>query len=216
MVAHVVARFGLHDGCGVGNERVPPERLIENRARLDVWQLHQAGALIAGTILLKTPDGTITQLTIRDADHGQEGYEGPIRVPEFYGGQARVEVAWEEPMPGCWQPWWCCPRCARRCRDIFLPEHACRKCLHLDYSSRHKNRSVPGIQRVQRWRRQLQLDPRPFSPLPARPARHIRFHRLAAMIRAEEARMLEHLQTVNRDLERRIVIRSKATGQWKS
>lgn len=36
------------------------------------------------------------------------------------------------------------------------------------------------------------------------------------MIRAEEARMLEHLQTVNRDLERRIVIRSKATGQWKS
>jgi hypothetical protein len=60
-------------------------------------------------------------------------------------------------------------------------------------------------------------DTRPFAPLPARtPGRHRIYHdRLVAMIRAEEAKLVEYLQTITRDLERRIEVR-KRKHQWSS
>lgn len=41
-----------------------------------------------------------------------------------------------------------------------------------NYANRHFHRSVPGVQRVQRWRRQLLLDPAPFAPILERTAHY--------------------------------------------
>lgn len=116
-------------------------------------------------------------------------------------------------MPGCGRPWLACPACGRRCRYLFLPEIACRKCLRLDWACRHLHRSTPGVHRIARWRRQLGLDPAPFALIPERPAHHVRFHRIVEKIRTEEGRLIGHLQTITGDLQRRIDVR-KARGKW--
>jgi hypothetical protein len=113
-----------------------------------------------------------------------------------------ILIVWDEPMPGVARPWFECPRCARRCRHIFLEELACRKCLRLDYASRHLYRQTSGVHRVARLRRKLGADPRPFAPLPeCRHGRHRAHHeKLVAKIHAEEQALVEHLQTITGDL----------------
>jgi hypothetical protein len=64
-----------------------------------------------------------------------------------------------------------------------------------------------------RWRRQLGIDPHPFAPIPKHPRHHTRFHRIVAMIHAEEARLVDYLGGIVHDLRRRIRVR-KAKGKW--
>jgi hypothetical protein len=93
---------------------------------------------------------------------------------------------------------------------------ACRTCHRLDYASRNLRRQTPVVGRVERLRRKLGgCDVRPFAPLPPRRRGRSRaYHeRLVAMIHAEEAKLVDHLKSVTRDLERRIRVR-KARGQW--
>jgi hypothetical protein len=52
-----------------------------------------------------------------------------------------------------------------------------------------------------------------FSPIAPRPKRHKRYNRTVEEIRQLEERLLGHLQTVTRDLERRIEVR-KRKHQW--
>src|SRR5262249_11424264 len=59
-------------------------------------------------------------------------------------------------------------------KHIYLDALACRTCLHLDYSSRHLHRSVPGVHRIMRWRRMIGIDPHPFAAIPERPEHHTR------------------------------------------
>jgi hypothetical protein len=87
---------------------------------------------------------------------------------------------------------------------VYLPELACRKCLRLDYTSRHLYRQTPAVHRVARLRRKLGADPRPFGPLPEPPRRHRRFHRIADEIRVLELGLVGHLGEINRVLERRV------------
>lgn len=94
-----------------------------------------------------------------------------------------------------------------RCKHLYLDDVVCRICLHLDYSSRHLHRAVPGVHRVVRWRRIIGINPHPFAALPARPWYHKRFHRIAARIRAEEGKLVEHLAGITHDLERRARLR---------
>ena len=64
-----------------------------------------------------------------------------------------------------------------------------------------------------RLRRKIGADPRPFAPLPERPEHHVRFHRIVARIRTEEARLVEYLDSIVHDLRRRIRVR-KTKGKW--
>ena len=64
-------------------------------------------------------------------------------------------VVWDEPMHGIGRPWLLCSHCRGRCRHVYLPELACRRCLHLDFSCRHLRRQTPGVGRVERLRRTL-------------------------------------------------------------
>lgn len=97
-----------------------------------------------------------------------------------------------------------CPRCRRRCRHIYLKDIACRECCGLDWSSRHLYRSLPGVHRIARWRRQLGADPRPFMPIPRNPHARHRQHALMRRIMAEEAKLVGHLAGIADDLERRL------------
>jgi hypothetical protein len=122
-------------------------------------------------------------------------------------------------MEGVDRPWWSCPLCSARCRFVYLRGGtiACRRCLGLDYASRHLRRQTPGVGRVERLRRKLGgCEAKPFAPLPARirRGRSRAFHdRLVTGILDEETKLLGHLQTVTRDLSRRIRVR-KERGQW--
>jgi len=62
-------------------------------------------------------------------------------------------------------------------------------------------------------RRRIGVDERPFSPLPRRQRRHLRYHRIADEIRLLESRLVSHLDGINRDLQRRIRVR-KSKGKW--
>jgi hypothetical protein len=110
-------------------------------------------------------------------------------------------------------PWFECPLCGRRCRHVYLLDPiACRRCHRLDYASRHLYRQTPAVHRVARLRRKLGANPRPFAPVPARPTGRKAYHeRPVAKIHAEE--LVEHLQTITRDLERRIRVQQRK-HQW--
>lgn len=53
--------------------------------------------------------------------------------------------------------------------------------------------------------RLIGVDQRPFAPLPRRPRRHVRLHRIAAKISALEGGLVGHLTIsgINQDCERR-------------
>jgi hypothetical protein len=121
------------------------------------------------------------------------------RLPNLFVDKTPVLVVWTDHA----LPWFECLRCARRCRHIFLPEIACRKCLRLDYASRHLHRQTSSVHQVARLRKKLGADPRPFAPLPERPRSYTRFHRIAAEIRALEFGLVGQLGEINRVLERR-------------
>jgi hypothetical protein len=84
---------------------------------------------------------------------------------------------------------------------------ACRDCQrrrhHVDYASRHTHRSIPSLHRIAWLRRRIGADPRPFTPLPAKPLQDRRHWRLAREIRALEARLIEHGEHIAEVLEKR-------------
>ena len=114
-----------------------------------------------------------------------------------------VLVVWDEQA----RAWFECRLCGRRCKHVYLNELACRICCGLDYASRHLHRSLTGVHRVMRWRRQLGIDAHPFAPILQRPKHHTRYHRIVARIRAEESKLVGHLSGIANDLERRARLR---------
>ena len=117
--------------------------------------------------------------------------------------QQRVAIVWHSPLPWIGKPAFVCPVCNHDCYCLHEKAgvFACRKCHGMSYASRHLYRTVPGVHRVARLRREIGADPRPFTPLPKRPRHHIRFHRVVTRILFEERALLGHLQTVTHDLE---------------
>jgi hypothetical protein len=182
---------------------VPVDLLIEANPRLDVWMLLQCGALL---------EGTRAQL-----QWGGKGCQLATHALGIWVDGTPVAIVWDEPMEGVSRPWFECPVCGQRCRHVYLRDRiACRTCDQLNYSSRHLRRQTPGVGRVERLRRKLGgCDVRPFAPLPPRRRGRSRaYHdKLVAMILDEEAKLLGHLQTVTRDLERRIEVR-RARAKW--
>src|SRR5262249_9653813 len=124
--------------------------------------------------------------------------------PEISIGEQRLEIAFDEPMPGCPRAWFVCPKCEARCRHIYLAQVSCRRCAGLDWASRHRARSVPGFHRAMLLRRRIRPGPPLSPPPPPKPRHWVRFHRIAAEICALERRLLAHLRhDVNDVIERR-------------
>jgi hypothetical protein len=179
--------FGLLDDPHPSH--FPLNRLIENRARLDVFELNRYGAFLEGAVT-----------TLR---WGEKPYQLAARSVDILVNGNRVLVDWD--VHG--RPWFLCPACDRRRQHLYLEELVCRRCAGLDYSSRHLHRTVPGLHRIRRLRREIGVDQRPFAPLPRLPRRHVRFHRIADEITALERGLVGHLSAINQDLERRARLR---------
>jgi hypothetical protein len=124
--------------------------------------------------------------------------EGGIYIDGF-----RIQIASAPVLP--WKVF-LCPACSCVRYKLFEinGRWACYRCHHLTHASRHRHRTIPHYHRPMRLRRKIGADPRPFAPLPERPRRHTRFHRIAAEIRVLEFGLVGHLGEINRVLERRI------------
>jgi hypothetical protein len=201
--------FGL---LGNPNPFFPEQRYCEANWKLAIDHLIRHGALLEGAVTrIAWSDKTAEKLWGRPT-HTVEIHR---EAPNLWIGDTRVLVTWVNHTERLSYAYFSCPKCARRCRDLYLRDvWACRKCHGLDWACRHRHRTVP-IHRLEKLRRKLGAELRPFAPLPPRRrGRSREYHdRLVAMILAEEARLLGHLQTITRDLDRRIRIR-KAKGKW--
>jgi hypothetical protein len=200
--------FGLLDDHH--HARVSLERIAEAAPRLDVFWLNRIGALV---------EGCVTELAFGDTVAGLPascGVNLRREVSNLWINATRVTIVWDEPMPGVGRPWFRCD-CGRRARYLYLRATiACARCHGLENASDHLRRQTPGVGRVERLRRKLgDCELKPFSPLPPRRrGRSQAYHdALVARIHDEEARLLEHLGGVVRDLSRRIEVR-KARHQW--
>jgi hypothetical protein len=193
--------FGLLDDPHPSH--FPGDLIVEANPRLDIWILLRCSALL---------EGATTRL-----QWGEKGCLIASRAPGIWIDGTPIVIVWDEPIEGVSRPWFKCPACGQRCRHVYLRDTiACRTCHRLDYASRHLRRQTPGVGRVERLRRKLGgCDVRPFAPLPSRRRGRSRVYheRLVAMIRAEEAKLVGHLQSVTHDLERRIRVR-KERGRW--
>lgn len=77
--------------------------------------------------------------------------------------------------------------------------------LRPDWSSRHFNRSIPGVNRVVKLRRKIGAEPIPFGKIPRNSHARHRVHRVIREIYRLEAALIEQLHGVNADLERRVL-----------
>jgi hypothetical protein len=84
---------------------------------------------------------------------------------------------------------------------------ACRQCSGLDWACRHRNRSIPGYNRLLSLRRKIGAELSPFTPLPTSPSKATRKRKIVAEIGQLEARLIGHLAGINNVLERRIKLR---------
>jgi hypothetical protein len=204
----MVACFGLHDGYQLA--RVPADRIAESVPRLDIFWLNRIGALVQGTVTELEWDTVGGPPATREVNLRRE-------APNLWINETRIAVVWDEPMPGVGRPWFLCS-CGKRARFLYLRASiACARCHRLQNASRHLRRQMPALGRVERLRRKLGgCEERPFAPLPARigRGRSRAYHdALVAAILDQEQALLGHLQTVTRDLSRRIEVR-KRRGQW--
>jgi len=189
----MVACFGLIQDPHPSH--FPLDHLVENRGRIDAFELNRIGAFV---------EGAVTELR-----WGRKSYQLARQSPDLLVNGIRVPTVWTD-----WAvPWFLCPGCSRRCRHLYVPEFTCRICCRLDYSSRHVSRTVPGVHRITWFRRLIGVDQRPFAPIPGRPRSHTRYNRIAAEIQLLEHGLVGYLAGVNRDLQRRIRVR-KSKGKW--
>jgi hypothetical protein len=115
----------------------PADRLVENRQRVDTFKLNRIGAFV---------EGAVTRLA-----GSEKTYLLARHAPNILVNGNPVLVVWDEQG----RPWFECPVCGRRVKHICFDIIACRICCRLDYASRHLHRSLPGVHRIMRWRRQI-------------------------------------------------------------
>jgi hypothetical protein len=96
-------------------------RLVENRVRLDVWELQKAGALALGAE---------TAIRVQGNPVGCfRGLPGGGVSVELAGLKREILLLEDMPMANVPRLWFQCPACEKRCRHIYLPELGCRLCL---------------------------------------------------------------------------------------
>src|SRR5262249_37534971 len=153
----MVGCFGL--GEGPNKSRFPPDLLVENNPRIDVFALLRCGALV---------EGVTTEIQI--AGRGSLRLIRGVGFLEVNG--TKFSIVEDQPEPRICRPWFLCG-CGRRCRYLYVRDAiACVKCFSLDNACRHIRRVTPGVGRIERLRKQLgDCELQPFSPLPERKPR---------------------------------------------
>src|SRR5215831_11845719 len=113
----------------------PRDLLVENRTRADVFGLFRRGLIPPGAteVLLVTPVG-------------------------YQPGSHATRIALC-PHPMLAAPVFVCPGCGKDRYRLYAHNSswACQRCARLDWSCRHKHRSIPKLARLKWLRRRLKL-----------------------------------------------------------
>ena len=130
----------------VNPQRFPDSELVERNPKLDVDALYRAGALFTGQIsrwachwLTVTIRAEWERIWIDDQE------VEIARDPFLDGRRVRIKFL--------------CPGCNRGCRILHARGRTfvCRACARYDYSSRHKDRWAPALDRLLSLRRRIEL-----------------------------------------------------------
>jgi hypothetical protein len=127
------------------HHHVPRERLTDGRPCVCCFALAREGMLMEGA------KGT---LQTQHGEYQLASRQGGILIGEtFMAMQSHPRNGRN----------FICPRCGRGCYRIYDADGwACRKCHRLDYPSRHRNRSIPGLNRLLYLRRRVNASGYPF------------------------------------------------------
>jgi hypothetical protein len=189
----MVGAFGLL--TDPHQKHFPADRIVENRARLDSYELVKAGTLVEGAVTEVKWGEKHSHLAMRTVDLLVDG--NPIQIVWSKRGRR----------------FFACPACDRRARHLYFPELRCRYCLRLEYGVQHLYRSTPELWKIRRLRRRIGASEQPFTPIARRQRHHLRYHRIVAKITELEGHLVNYLGSINRDLYRRMKSR-KAKYQW--
>jgi hypothetical protein len=156
--------------------------------RLNVHQLHQAGALVAGAVSRWRWPHPVAPLDVRARCDG-----GRLLLSLDGGAEVSVVIAREPGTLGNDYPVFECPGCGVRRWNLHVKDGrlACRLCHRLRYASRHANRWSPALRRAAKLRRRLGAELAPFGSLPPRPRRYPSFlvyDRLVAQLAVYEGK----------------------------
>jgi hypothetical protein len=173
---------------GKGAPRIP-RLTVEDVPALNVFALHRAGALVAGTVTTWQWICPATTLTTQvraeiarvfiSVAGGPENVVQIEYLPQYLGGD---------------RPYFVCPGCTTRRWALHLQGQriVCRRCCNLDYACRHE--WEPALRRAAKLRQRL-TDDRKIA------ARHRR--RMIAQLRAAEAVAAAALTAMLAAVERR-------------
>ena len=178
---------------------VPPERLVESHPCADVFALYREGLLLQGA-------SATLQL-----QWGHRGSSWPRETPEFGSTGNPIAVRSHTHLP---LPVFICPACNRDRYRLYEVGGvwACRTCHRLDYACRHKQRSIPGLNRALYLRRKIGAPPVPFWPIAPKPRYARRYWRIVAEIRRLEASLVRHARRDVCDVLERRHDRSRGHG----
>jgi hypothetical protein len=180
----------------VGWGTYAPDRVLDFRARLDVFVLLRAGALVENAITnWRFESGLLLRLA----------FHPPNLIVEQGSQRQQVAVSWYSPCPPIVRPHLHCPTCGQgryalhEVGGIFT----CRICGELDYACRHINRHTPQLNQLARLRRKIRADPAPFSPLPPLSSLRPTQRKIFGQILALEQGVVASMGGVADDLEAR-------------
>jgi hypothetical protein len=139
-------------GIGSGEDQRTSRLLVEDHLALDVHHLARAGGLVHSiTTVLHWPHPIMPLTVHARCDHGR------VMLAVNGGDEVAVLIDRVTCFDGSDRPHFQCPTCTRRVSHLFVKgrEFACRICLNLDYSSRHRHRWNPMLHRIAKLRRRL-------------------------------------------------------------
>jgi hypothetical protein len=139
----------------------------------------------------------------------------PTRTGEYTISGTLLTVVSDAPMPRCQQRlYWLCPKCqTRRTRYLYVlgEQICCRECAGpLSYSIRYGDRAGRTLL-IKKLRRKANISEQVFGPIPRRQPRYVKYARLAARIRREEAKLLGYIHDMVEGLHE--LRREAGTGQ---
>ena len=130
----------------VNPQRFPDSELVEHNPKLDVDALYRAGALFTGQISRWACHWLTVRIRAAWERIWIDDQEVAIARDRFLNGRhVRIKFL--------------CPACNRGCRILHARGRTfvCRACARYDYSSRHRDRWAPALDRLLSLRRRIAL-----------------------------------------------------------
>ena len=175
---------------------------VADYRRLDVRELHRAGALRDGAIVSVHWGKADIQARVR-GNLLTLSYRWRRNGGEWEEVEQNLLLTWTEPNYGGRRPWFFCTGCNRRVAILYVAgkHFACRRCYRLAYPSTRENAMDRALRRANKIRHRLGGKAGMLNPIPMKPPRMHwdTYSRLCTEVRNAELRVsLALLRWLNR------------------